>query len=500
MYYTRTYNCLDSSTSYTCLALSNYQSYNTPHMHTNKLTKIVATIGPASDTRQKMSDLIDAGVNVFRFNTKHNTPEWHNEHINLAQSVADSKGITIGILLDLQGPELRLNTRDEKEIEIKEGQRLKIGSSFVEGVDIVVPHAAIFQLVKPGDEILIDDGFVETKAISVKDDELIVEIVSGTVIKHRKGVNLPGKDIDFPSLIENDIKQLDVNAESKVDFVGLSFVRSAHDVEILRAELLKRKMNAQIIAKIESQPALDRLDEIIESSDVIMIARGDLGIEVPFEQLAHWQRVMIDKCRLAQKPVITATQMLESMIVNPRPTRAEVTDVAHAVIEGTDAVMLSGESAGGKYPVKAVKAMSRIAEYNEGKYPPSKLPCDYIDSTSIISNAVNSVVRSKIKPVIDAVLVFTETGYTARSISKYRLPVPIIAITDESKTAETLTLSYGVKPYIADLPEGPFESANQVIEELVEKNVLKHGNTVVVVHGYHWQKPGNTNSLSIITL
>src|SRR3989339_718003 len=237
-------------------------------MHTQKLTKIVATIGPASETEDKLEDLLKSGANVLRFNTKHSTPEWHREHIRLAQSVADRLGTTIGILLDLQGPEIRLETRDKK-------------------------------------------------------------------------------DIDFPSLIENDIRQLDVNSANKIDFVGLSFVRSAHDIVVLRAEMLKRMMKSQIVAKIESQPALDRLDEIIEEADVVMIARGDLGVEVPYEQLAYWQRVIIDKCRVAHKPVITATQMLESMIVNPRPTRAEVTDVAHAIFEGTDAIMLSGESAGG---------------------------------------------------------------------------------------------------------------------------------------------------------
>jgi pyruvate kinase len=310
---------------------------------------------------------------------------------------------------------------------------------------------------------------------------------------------LPGKDIDFPSLIQSDINQLDTNCKNKVDYIGLSFVRSAHDVELLRSELLKREMNAQIIAKVESQPALDRLDEIIESADAIMIARGDLGIEVPFEQLAHWQRVMIDKCRLAHKPVITATEMLESMINNPRPTRAEVTDVAHAVFDGTDAIMLSGESATGKYPVRTVQTMARIAKWNE-KLIKTELHFDETDPTNTISNAVASTVVSKIKPKIDAVLVFTETGYTARAISKHRLPVPIIAATDEVKTAELLTLSYGVSPVITDLPEGPFDSARDVITRLVKKDIIHAGNTIIVVHGQHWQKPGNTNSLSIITL
>jgi len=465
-----------------------------------KLTKIIATIGPASDTREQMSDLIDAGVNIFRFNTKHNTPEWHNQRIVLAQSVADEKKLPLGILLDLQGPEIRLETRDEREIPVKAGDRVTIASSFTNGVDVIIPHPSVFSLMGVGDELLIDDGFIETKIVSVNKSSLIVEIGNDAVIKHRKGVNLPGKEIDFPALIENDIKQLDQNASSKIDFVGLSFVRSARDIELLRKELDSRKINAKIIAKIESQPALDRLDEIIEASYGVMIARGDLGVEVPFEQLAYWQKVMINKCRLSHKPVITATQMLESMIHNPRPTRAEVTDVAHAIFDGTDAIMLSGESASGKYPVRTVQAMARIARYNENRRDLHETEFDETDPTNIVADAVASVVNSHVKPKIDAVLVFTETGYTALAIAKHRLDIPVLAATDEVKTAETLTLSYGITPVVTKLPEGMFDSARSVIAKLVSAQVLKKGSTIVVIHGQHWQQPGNTNSLSIVTL
>ena len=469
-------------------------------MHTQKLTKIVATIGPASETEDKLEDLLKSGANVLRFNTKHSTPEWHREHIRLAQSVADRLGATIGILLDLQGPEIRLETRDKKDIKVEKGQKLRFRSSFVDGIDIIIPHSAVFPLLKPGDDLLIDDGFVETVVESSTKAEIVVVCQNDSVIKHRKGVNLPGKDIDFPSLIENDIRQLDVNSANKIDFVGLSFVRSAHDIVVLRAEMVKRMMKSQIVAKIESQPALDRLDEIIEEADVVMIARGDLGVEVPYEQLAYWQRVIIDKCRVAHKPVITATQMLESMIVNPRPTRAEVTDVAHAIFEGTDAIMLSGESAGGKYPVRAVQTMSKIAKWNETRHNTHFLPSNEIDPTSTIANAVVNVVDSPVKPKIDAVLVFTETGYTARAVAKHRLKIPVIAVTENKKTAEQLTISYGIEPVVADLPSGPFDSAASVIKDLVKQDKLHAGSTVVVVHGQHWQKPGNTNSLSVITL
>jgi pyruvate kinase len=469
-------------------------------MHTDKLTKIVATIGPASESPEVLAKLMDAGVNVFRFNTKHSTPEWHGEHIKLLQKIADEKGKTVGILLDLQGPEVRLETRDKVDYKVEGGTELVIGLSFVEGINVIIPHAQVFKLLKPGQDLLVDDGFIETEVVKVEDDKLTVKVKNDATFKHRKGVNLPGVDVDFPSLIDRDIEQLNGNARIKIDYVGLSFVRSARDIKLLRKELEDRKMTAKIVAKIESQPAIDRIDEIIKEADAVMVARGDLGVEVPFEQLAYWQRTIIDKCRVVNKPVITATQMLESMINNPRPTRAEVTDVAHAVFDGTDAIMLSGESAGGKYPVRTVETMAKIAKWNESRNSVHKMTFTDADPTSNIASAVVNIVKSVMKPDIDAVLVFTETGYTARCLAKYRLMIPVIAATEKQATAESLTLSYGVHPVKVELPAGPFSSAENVIKELIKREVLHKGQNVVVVHGYHWQKPGNTNALAIVTV
>lgn len=469
-------------------------------MHTDKLTKIVATIGPASETEEVLAKLMDAGVNVFRFNTKHSTPEWHGDHIKLVQKIADAKGKTVGILLDLQGPEVRLETRDKVDYKVSAGEELTIGLSFVEGINVIIPHAQVFKLLKPGQDLLVDDGFIETEVIKVEDDKMIVKIKNDAVIKHRKGVNLPGVDVDFPSLIDRDIEQLNGNARVKIDYVGLSFVRSARDIKLLRKELADRKMTAKIVAKIESQPAIDRIDEIIAETDAVMVARGDLGVEVPFEQLAYWQRTIIDKCRLVNKPVITATQMLESMINNPRPTRAEVTDVAHAVFDGTDAIMLSGESAGGKYPVRTVETMARIAKWNETRNSVHKMTFVDADATSNIASAVVSIVKSDMKPKIDAIVVFTESGFTARAIAKYRLLVPVIAVTDSQVTAESLTLSYGVFPVKYAMPKGAYSSAEGVIKDLVKKDMLHEGQTVIVVHGQNWQKVGNTNALAIVTV
>lgn len=468
-------------------------------MHTSKLTKIVATIGPASETPEVMERLIDVGVNVFRFNTKHSTPEWHAEHIKQAQKIADDKGVTIGILLDLQGPEIRLETKDKADFHVKAGELVTIGRTYEDGGDVIIPHAQVFKLLKKGQDLLIDDGFLETEVVEVTDNKLVVKIKNDSVIKHRKGVNLPGVDVDFPSLIENDIKQIKANAKGKVDYVGLSFVRSARDIKMLREEMDKGGMKAKIVAKIESQPALNRIDEIIKAADAVMVARGDLGVEVPIEQLAYWQKLLIDKCRVANKPVITATQMLESMIVNPRPTRAEATDVAHAIFDGTDAIMLSGESAGGKYPVRTVETMARIAKWNEKLRGIENVSFAGDDATTIIAEAAVSIAKSQVKPKIDAVIVFTETGFTAKAVSRYRLTIPVIAVTDNKATAESLTLSFGVSPVLAKFPSGDFTTGEEIIKDLRKRDIVHEGDTLLLVHGHHWQKSGNTNALAIVS-
>lgn len=468
-------------------------------MHNTKLTKIVTTIGPATATAEMMGKLIDAGANVFRFNTKHSTPDWHDEHIKQAQQVADQKGVTLGILLDLQGPEIRLETKDKADIPVMTGQELSIGLSFTGDEQLIIPHSVIFDILKPGDNLLIDDGFVETVVLAVTPNTLVVKIKNDSVIKHRKGVNLPGKDIDFPSLIDNDIAQIQKNARNKIDFVGLSFVRSAADIRLLKAEMTKNTMLSKVVAKIESQPALNRIDEIIAEADAVMVARGDLGVEVPIEQLAYWQKTIIEKCRLANKPVITATQMLESMIKNPRPTRAEATDVAHAVMDGTDAIMLSAESASGSYPIRSVETMSRISKWNEKLRPVDATRYAGTDATTIIAEAAMQIATSLLKPKIDAIVVFTESGFTAQAISRYRLPIPVIAVTERKETAESMSLGYGLTPVVADLPSGDYAGADEIIKSLRISDYLHSGDTILVVHGQHWKKSGTTNALAIIT-
>lgn len=467
----------------------------------DKLTKIVATLGPASEDEQIIADLIRAGVNVFRFNTKHGTPEWHELRIKKVQKIADRLKRPIGMLLDLQGPELRINTLNGEDVEVIEGKTVKIGiTTEIEGVKISLPHSVVFDILQKGDSVLVDDGYIEGEVERVEQDALYIKMLNSGIIKHRKGVNLPGKAINLPSLIETDLKQLDMASINKIDFIALSFARTKEDIEVLRTEMQKRGMQAQIVAKIESQPALDHLDELIESSDAIMVARGDLGIEVPIEQLAYWQKEIITKCRKADKPVITATQMLESMINHPRPTRAEATDVANAVLDGTDALMLSAETAAGSYPVRSVEYMARIAKFNEQKSDPCNdlLEQKSKDTTEQVTNAAVAMIKNQSDTKIDLVLIFTETGYTARTFASYRLNIPILAVTDSRKTVETLTLSYGITPYYTQFPEGDFISPERMIERLREKDVLQPGQSVLVIHGHHWKKPGLTNSLTVV--
>ena len=465
-----------------------------------KFTKIVATIGPTSDTRSGIISLIKAGVNVFRFNMKHNTIDWHEERIALVKSIAAELHTPVGVLIDLQGPEIRLETPNKEPIPLKKGDRYPVTSSVIPGVQsICVPHAAVFSVLKVGDAFLIDDGFIEATIVEANTNGFIIEMQEDAVIKNRKGVNLPGKHIDLPSLISDDLLKLDMAAKTKVDFVALSFTRTKEDVEILREEMKKRHVDALIIAKIESQPALDHLTEIITAADGIMVARGDLGIETPIERLAYEQKQMIIECRRQRKPVIVATQMLQSMCDNPRPTRAEATDVANAVFDFTDATMLSQESASGSFPEKSVSTMARILAWNEKHTIPSWVEPFEEKTTDTIVHAMLPMVMDTKKHTVDAIVVLTETGYTARCVASTRPGVPIIAVSDNEKTIETLTLSYGVIPVEMQFPlTGSITTTEDVVLNLKKMELIKEGSKIILIHGSTWKKPGLTNTVSLV--
>lgn len=329
-------------------------------------TKIVATIGPASDSPDNIRGLLEAGANIFRFNMKHATKDWHDERIARVREIARNANQKIGILIDLQGPEIRLETVEKQDIAFKAGEMVTFRLAAKDNRDIIIPTKEMFDAMKPGVRILIDDGAAEL----VVNEELGPDWFTGKisidyVMKHRKSLNIRGVDIDLPSLIPDDLLKLDMKNIAMVDFVALSFTRTKKDVDALRSEMDKRGIKAWITAKIENQTAIDHLDEIVANVESVMVARGDLGVETPIEKLAFHQKLIISKCREKNVPVITATQMLHSMVENLRPTRAEACDVSNAVYDGTDATMLSEETAGGKHPVEAVKMMEKILSFTE---------------------------------------------------------------------------------------------------------------------------------------
>ncbi len=462
-------------------------------------TKIVATIGPATDTEEKIELLLKSGVNVFRFNMKHGDVAWHTERIQRAQAVADRLGLPVGILIDLQGPEIRLETPNKEPVLVAAGEEILLSFDFVEGrKGIRVPDHRVIDGLNAGDQILIDDGFIEFAVIGRDEQGVLIKAKADYSVSNRKGMNLPGVHLELSSLIDDDFKKLDMAASEKVDFVALSFVRTAEDIRVLKEAMDQRKINAHIVAKIENAKAVEHLDEIIAVSDAVMIARGDLGIEVPFEELTYWQKTMIHKCRQAGKPVITATQMLQSMIDSPRPTRAEVSDVANAVFDGTDAIMLSGETAQGKYPDLAVQAMHRIAEFNEAKVtlPPLE-ETHVLSQTEAVTRAVSDILGQKRDFSLSAIVVFTETGETARKLARFRPEIPLIALTEDTKTRDELCLSYGIFPLVAQFPEGDIVSVDPIIEQLKALQVVKTGDRLLFVHGRRWKEPGLTNTLSL---
>lgn len=459
-----------------------------------KHTKIVSTLGPASESNKMISALISAGVDVFRLNTKHGNIGWHRE---MLQKIDER----VATLIDLQGPEIRINTINSEPLQVFSGEEIVFGKSFKDQkVQIVIDQKEVFGAIHKGDTVLIDDGLIEFDVVRATKDSFVAKARTDQLIKNRKGLNLPGKHINMPSLVDADLEMLTLLKKFNVDFVALSFCRSKKDIENLRAEIKKHNSKAQIVAKIESQQALDNLDEIVESTDAVMVARGDLGIEVPFERLAQSQTEIIEKCRTTGKPVIVATQMLESMTVNPRPTRAEATDVANAVFNGTDAVMLSGETASGHYPVKAVEAMSRIIKYNENMgtlYNPTLSPKS---DTQLIIDAAMNIVRKDHGPEIDVIIIFTETGYTARMMSRYRPHIDIIAMTESREIARSMNLVYGARGVEAKFPTGRFSFSEKMVSMMKKKKLVKAGQTALVVHGQHWRTEGQTNALMIVHL
>lgn len=454
-----------------------------------KKTKIVCTMGPNTDNREIMKELALNGMDVARFNFSHGDHAEHKHRLEILESVREELGIPIASLLDTKGPEIRTGKlKDGKKVTLKEGDLYTLTTEEIVGDETrgYINYAGLAEDVKPGDRILIDDGLIELHVREVSGTDIVCRIENGGELGEKKGVNVPGVRVKLPALTDKDKEDIRFGVDAGFDFVAASFVRNADAIREIR-EILDEKGSAmQIIAKIENEEGIENIDSIIEASDGIMVARGDMGVEIPAEKVPHIQKMIIRKCNLACKVVITATQMLDSMIRNPRPTRAEVSDVANAVYEGTDAVMLSGETAMGSYPIEAVRMMSQIAEESE-KY------LDYMFyqrrkvSAENLRNISNTVCYSSVATASDleapVIVAPSVSGFTTRMLSKWR-PKALIAGLSPSMTAvRQMQLYWGVKPFHAKRAESTDALLFASVELLKEKGIVKEGEIVVATAG-----------------
>lgn len=465
-------------------------------------TKIVATIGPASESMETLKQLMLAGMNVARLNFSHGNHEEHRQRIKHIRQAAQETGCNVAILLDTKGPEIRTGVLEKEPIELREGEPLIITTEPIVGNEqkISVSYELLTEDVGVGDRLLIDDGLIEVQVESINGREIHTRILNGGLLKSRKGVNVPGVSINLPGITSKDKEDILFGIEQGIDFIAASFVRKAMDILEIRKLLEEHGAEEiQIIAKLENHEGINNIDDILEVADGIMVARGDLGVEVPAEDVPLMQKMIIKKCNEKGKPVITATQMLDSMQRNPRPTRAEVGDVANAILDGTDAVMLSGETAAGKYPVESVETMARIAQRTEQELESRLLNMNVSNSlqkttTDVISIAVaNAVLELKAA----AILTPTESGYTAKMIAKYRPNCPIIAITYQERVSRKLALTWGVYPLLAEPADSTDEVLEGSVDAAVQSGLIKHGDLVVITAGVPVREPGTTNMLKV---
>jgi pyruvate kinase len=463
-------------------------------------SKIVATIGPASNSREMLDKLIDAGMNVARLNFSHGSYESHGEVIRTIRSLSRIKNQPVGILIDLQGPKIRVGKLvDGQPVRLKRSQPFAITSRQITGTDrqVSTTYKHLVTDVKPEDTILLDDGLIRLQVEAVEGDTVQCRVVNGGWLKEHKGINLPGVDVSAPSLTEKDKRDVNFGIKNAVDFFALSFVRRAEDLKQIKAMMARQGAKIPVIAKIEKPEAVANIDAILEAADGIMVARGDLGVEMRPEQVPTIQKQLIDTGLRRNKPVITATQMLETMSVNPIPTRAETSDVANAIFDGTGAVMLSGETASGRYPVRAVQMMAKIARQAESspfmvynrQYAPD--PSDLITHAAAQS-AVN------ILEEIDArcIIAFSQSGSTATQISKQRPTRPVYTFTSRMETYQRLSLLWGVTPmFIADIKDVQrlIRSSERL---LIGKKRVQKNDLIVLVIGMGL-KEGSTNIIKI---
>jgi pyruvate kinase len=460
-------------------------------------TKIVATLGPATDNPSVLGELLEAGVNVFRLNASHGSWEAHQARLEAVRAMA---GHDVGVLLDLQGPKIRLGEFAGGGCTLETGDEFVITTQPATGnrQRASCSYEPLAREVRAGDRVLLADGAVELEALASDGHEVRFRVVSGGPVGSYKGINLPGVALSAPSMTPKDVEDLDRGLDAGVDFVALSFVRSAHDVYGLRRRLEERESRAVLITKIEKPEAWRNLEAILDASDGVMVARGDLGVEMPLEQVPLIQKQVIARARHKGKFVITATQMLESMVENARPTRAEVSDVANAICDGTDAVMLSAETSVGQDPARAARMMAQIARETEAWLRPhgfpDPLPRVTPSNAEIVAEAAYGAGRSA---GVAAIVVFTTSGSTARLISRYRPPVPIFAFTPSATVARQMALWFGVHAVLAPATGSTEAMLNQMEHTLVARGFLRAGDNVVFVAGQPIGEVGSANLMKL---
>ncbi len=467
-----------------------------------KKTKIVCTIGPSTDDDSILREMMKNGMDVARFNFSHSEHDVHKKRFEQVCRLRDELGLNIATLLDTKGPEVRLKTFEKGSVVINDGDSFTLTTRDVQGDETIcsITFGNLPKDISVGTSILIDDGAIELCAQSVNSTDIVCKVVRGGKVSDHKGINVPDVNLSMPYISDADMKDLEFGAKMGFDYIAASFVRTGADVIYLRKFTQSLGwFNPRIIAKIENAQGVENIDEILEAADGIMVARGDMGVEIPFEKIPAIQKELIKKAYNAGKNVITATQMLESMISNARPTRAEITDVANAIYDGSSAIMLSGETAAGKYPVEAVKTMSRIAETTEGAIDyigRFKKHADDLDPTITDAIAHASVTTAHDLKAA-AILTVTKSGGTARTLSKFRPNCPIIALTTDETTCHQLNLSWGIEPGLMDEKDNTDELIEHAIKVSLEKGYLKKGDLVVITAGVPLGISGTTNLLKV---
>ncbi|PWK13875.1 pyruvate kinase [Tumebacillus permanentifrigoris] len=470
-------------------------------------TKIVCTIGPASESVEILKQLIHNGMNVARLNFSHGTYDEHAARIRNIRQASEEVGKAVAIMLDIKGPKIRTGMVRDGAVELQNDQKIILTTEQIELGDehrISISYEGLTEDVSPGSDLRIDDGLIGLVVEKIEGPDIHCRVTNGGTLKNRKGINAPGVKLRIESVTEKDIADIRFGIEQGVDLIAASFVRKASDVLDVRRILEEKGATQLIISKIETQEGLELIDEILEVTDGLMVARGDLGVEIPTEEVPLAQKMLISKCNKLGKPVITATQMLDSMERNPRPTRAEASDVANAIFDGTDAIMLSGETAAGKYPMEAVATMARIAERAEealfGHLVSSRVSA-FEAETGSVTDAMSHAVATVAKELkAHAIVTATSSGHTARMVSKHRPNAPIIATTDRDEVSRRLLLSWGVYPVLTKRAKTTDELLSVSVEGALASGLVEHGDLLVITAGVPVGQPGTTNMIKVHTI